>query len=162
VLYLEGRGFINVALAPINLGVAIAVFSYVLYLICSVSKPVSLPGWKHFLAVVVWSNWILVMERAVSLIIRFVVGPLYPNASLALTQPLGLGMINLSSSEPGLLYALNAVNVFSVWYVLLVSLGISILCGFSRLKGLLEATSIWLLGIFLSAAIMRFAVTGVY
>jgi len=162
VLYLEGRRFINVAFVPIKLGVAIAVFSYALYLVCSVSKPVSLPGWKHFLAVVVWSNWIPMVEKALSLVMRSVIGPVYPNGGLAFSQPLGLGIMNFSSSDPGLLYALNAVNVFSVWYLFLVSLGISILCGFSRFKGILSATSVWLFGVLISSALIRLAFAGVH
>jgi hypothetical protein len=162
LIYLEGRRFINVAFSPIKLGVAIAVFSCVLYLVCSVSRPVSLPGWKHFLSVVVWSNWVLMIEKALSVTTRLVIGPLNSNAGLAFSQPLGLGMIKLSSSDPALLYALNSVNVFSVWYLLLVSLGISILCGFSHLKGMLNAVSVWLFGILVSAALLRFAVAGVH
>lgn len=162
LIYLEGRRFINLAFAPLKLGAAVAIFSYVLYLVCSVIKPVSLPGWEHFLAVVVWSNWIMMIEKALSVITRLVVGPLNPSAGLAFPQPLGLGMMNPPSSDPGLLYALNAVNVFSVWYLLLVSLGISTLCGFSRLKGMLGATSVWLFGILLSSALLRFAVAGLH
>jgi hypothetical protein len=162
LVYLEGRKFINVAFSPIKLGVAIAVFSYVLYLVCSVSRPVSLPGWKHFLSVVVWSNWILMIEKALSMVIRLVFAPLHSDTGLAFGQPLGLGMMNLSSSDPGLLYALNAVNVFSVWYILLVSLGVSILCRFGRLKSMLNATSVWLFGILISATLLRFAVAGVH
>ena len=162
VIYLEGRRFINVAFSPIKLGVAIAVFSYVLYLVCSVSKPVSLPGRKHFLSVVVWSSWILMIEKAFALVVRSAIGPVNSNIGLAFSQPLGLGMIDLSSSDPGLLYALNAVNVFSVWYLFLVSAGISILCGFGRLKSILVAASVWLTGVVVSAGLMRFALEGVH
>jgi hypothetical protein len=159
--YLEGRRFINVAFTPIKLGIAVAVFSYVLYLVCSVSRPVSLPGRKHFLSVVVWSNWILMIEKASSLLVRSVIGPVNSNAGLAFTQPLGLGIINFSTSDPGLLYTLNAANVFSVWYLLLVSAGISILCGFGRLKSMLTAATVWLIGVLVSAGLMRFALEGV-
>ena len=44
VTYLEGRRFINTLLEPIKLGVASAVFAYVLYLVCSISKPVLTKG----------------------------------------------------------------------------------------------------------------------
>ncbi|MGA9365771.1 MAG: hypothetical protein WBW16_15525 [Bacteroidota bacterium] len=162
VTYLEGRRFINVAFSPIKVGIAIAVFSYVLYLVCSVSRPVSLPGRKHFLSVVVWSSWILMIEKAVALVVRSAIGPVNSNIGLAFSQPLGLGIINVSSSDPGLLYALNAVNVFSVWYLFLVSAGISILCGFGRLKSILVVASVWLTGVVVSAGLMRFALEGVH
>lgn len=160
--HLEGRRFINTLFVPIKLGVAIAVFSYVLYFVCSISKPVALPGLKHFLAVVVWSNWIMMIEKAFALVVRSSIGPVNSNAGLAFGQPLGLGIVNLSSSDPGLLYALNALNVFSVWYLLLVSVGISILCGFGRLKAALRTTPVWLFGILLSAALIRLALAGVH
>jgi hypothetical protein len=159
---LEGRRFINTAFAPIKLGVSIAVFSYVLYLVCSISKPVSLPGFKHFLTVVVWSNWILMIEKALSMSVRFLFGPLHRDARLAFSQPLGLGIVNLPSLDQGLLYALNAVNVFSVWYLFLVSVGISVLCGFGRLKSAVTATVVWLFGILISAVFIRLALAGVH
>jgi hypothetical protein len=162
VAYLEGRRFINLLLTPLKLWVIIAIFSYVVYLVCSVSKSISLPHWKHFLAVVVWSYWTLIIGEVLSLVTRSVLGPFSSNAGLAFTQPLGLGMIKISSSDPGLLYALNSVNVFSVWYLLLVSLGVSILSGFSRVKGILITTFVWLFGIVLSAALMRLTVAGVH
>lgn len=162
VMYLEGRRFTNVAFSPIKLGIAVAVFSYVLYLVCSVSRPVSLPGRKHFLSLVVWSSWILMIEKAFALVVRSAIGPVNSSAGLAFSQPLGLGMINISSSDPGLLFALNAVNVFSVWFLFLVSAGISILCGFGRLKSILVAASVWLTGVLVSAGLMRFALEGVH
>jgi hypothetical protein len=162
VAYLESRRFINLLLTPLKLWILIAMFSYVIYLVCSVSKSISLPHWKHFLAVVVWSYWILIVGEALSLVTRSVVGPFSSNSGLAFPQLLGLGMIRISSSDLGLLYALNAVNVFSVWYLLLVSLGVSILCGFSRVKGILITAFVWLFGIVLSAAIIRFTVAGVH
>jgi hypothetical protein len=162
VTYLEGRRYINLALAPLKLWIVIAIFSYVIYLACSISKSISLPYWKHFFAVVVWSYWILVVGEALSLVTRSVLGPVSSNAGLAFTQPLGLGMIKVSSSDPGVLYALNSVNVFSFWYLLLVSLGVSILCGLSRVKGILITTFVWLFGIVLSAALMRLTVAGVH
>jgi hypothetical protein len=162
VAYLEGRRYIDLALAPLKLWVIIAIFSYVIYVVCSVSKSISLPHWKHFFAVVVWSYWILLIGEALSLVTRSVVGHFSPNAGLAFPQPLGLGMMKIASADPGLLYALNAVNVFSIWYLLLVSLGVSILCGFSRVKGILVTAFVWVFGIVLSAAIMRFTVAGVH
>jgi hypothetical protein len=81
---------------------------------------------------------------------------------LAFPQPLGLGMMKITSSDPGLLYALNSVNVFSLWFLLLVSLGVSILCGFSRVKGILATIFVWLSGVVLSAALIRFTVAGVH
>jgi hypothetical protein len=160
--YLEGYRLINLLLSPLKLWAIIAIFSYVVYLVCSVSKSISLPHWKHFFAVVVRSYWILIVGEALSLVTRSVVGHFSPNAGLVFPQPLGLGMIKISSSDPGLLYALNAANVFSIWYLLLVSLGVSILSGFSRVKGILTATLVWLFGIVLSATLMRFTVAGVH
>jgi hypothetical protein len=162
VAYLEGRRFVNILLTPLKLWVIIAIFSYLIYLVCSVSKPISLPRWKHFFAVVVWSYWVLIVGEALSLVTHSVVGPFSSNAGLAFTQPLGLGMIKISSSDPGLLYALNAANVFSIWYLLVVSLGVSILCGFSRVKGILATTFVWLFGTIFSAALIRFTVAGVH
>jgi hypothetical protein len=161
MFYLEGRRFINAAVAPIKLGVAIALFSYVLYHVCSILKPVSLPRWKHFLAVVVWSNWILMVEKALSLVARSVIGPLHSNLGLAFAQPLGLGAINLSS-DLGLLYGLNSINAFSAWYLFLVSSGVSMLFGFSRVKSILTVASIWLFGLVVSIALVRLALAGVH
>jgi peptidoglycan/LPS O-acetylase OafA/YrhL len=72
--YLEGRRFINLLLSPLKLWAIIAIFSYVIYLVCSVSKSVSLPHWKHFFAAVVWSYWILIVGEALSLVTHSVVG----------------------------------------------------------------------------------------
>jgi hypothetical protein len=162
VAYLEGRRFINVAFSPLKLGITIAVFSYVLYLVCSVSRPASLPARKHFLSVVVWSSWILMIDKAVGVVVRSVVGLVNSNSGLAYTQPLGLGIISIHSSDLGLLYALNAVNVFSAWYLFLLSVGVSILCGFGRLKSTLAVASVWLMAVLVSAGLMRFALQGVH
>jgi hypothetical protein len=162
VAYLEGRRFINLLLSPLKLWIIIVIFSYVIYLACSVSKSISPPHWKHFLAVVVWSYWVLIVGEALSLVTRSSVGPFSSDVGLAFPQPPGLGMVKMSSSDPGLLYALNSVNVFSLWYLLLVSLGVSILSGFSRVKGILITTFVWLLGVLLSAALIRFTVAGVH
>ncbi len=156
----ERRG-VNVAFVPIKLGVPIAIFSFVLYLVCSVSKPVSLPDWKYFLAVTVWSSWIPVIDKGLALLTQTVAGVVNPTTGLAFTQPLGLGMVRLSSRDPALPYALNALNVFSVWYLVLLSLGISLLCGFPRMKALATVSAVWLLGLFVSAALLRFAIVGV-
>jgi hypothetical protein len=162
VANLEGRRFINLLLSPLKLWAIIAIFSYVVYLVCSVSKSVSLPHWKHFFAVVVWSYWVVIVGEVLSLVARIAFGHLSQNAGLAFPEPLGLGMIKISSSDPGVLYLLNSVNVFSLWFLLLVSLGVSVLCSFSRVKGILAAVFVWLSGVVLSAAVIRFTVAGVH
>lgn len=159
--HLGGRRAINVALVPVKMGVPIAIFSFVLYLVCSVSKPASLPDWKYFLAVVVWSSWIPVIDKGLALLAHTVVGAVNPTTGFGFTQPLGLGMVRLSSTDPALSYSLNALNVFTVWYLVLLSIGISLLCGFPRMKALMTVSSVWLLGLFVSAVLLRFAVAGV-
>ncbi|MEK6571751.1 MAG: hypothetical protein AABZ61_10310 [Bacteroidota bacterium] len=161
IRYLEGRRVINVALVPLKVGVPMAVFSFVIYLVCSVSKPVSLPHWRHFLAVVVWAGWTPTVGKVVALLTRFLAGAPSPASGSAIPQTLGLGMVQLTSKDPGLLYILNGLNIFSIWYILLVSLGVSILCSITRRKGIAIVASVWVFGLLVSAALLRLAVGGV-
>jgi len=113
---------------------------------------------KAVFTVVVHSELILLLMGVFNLLILYLKGVESINNITDLNAIIGLDYFLADRSHNIPLFTfLNNLNVFSLWYVATLAIGISVLTNFSKLKSVILVSSIWLLGIGMQVALAMFS-----
>ncbi|MBN1397902.1 MAG: YIP1 family protein [Bacteroidetes bacterium] len=114
-------------------------------------------GFKSVFSAVVYSEFILLMMSIFNLLILYIKGTDSINTAVDLNAIVGLDffMTDKSTNLP-LFTLLNNINLFSIWYVTVLAVGIYTIAGLSKAKSVILASSVWLvlLGIQVAFAVL--------
>lgn len=99
-------------------------------------------------AVVAHTEMIFVLMAIVNVLLLHAKGPDSVQHVTDLQAIVGLEVIlKERAGNLPLFTLLNSVNVFSIWYVATLSIGIAVITGFSKAKSAVLVTGVWLLGV---------------
>jgi hypothetical protein len=105
-------------------------------------------NFKTVFTVVVYSECIIILMGIINLLLLYVKGADSINNVTDLHVIIGLDYLLADKPHNIPLFTfLNSFNVFSVWYMATLTIGISIVTSFSKLKSAILVTFIWLLGV---------------
>ena len=114
-------------------------------------------GFKYIYAGVVHAEVILSLAGIVNILL-YVRGIDNIQDPTDLVAVVGMDyFISDRSSNMPLFTFLSSINIFSIWYLVTLSIGISILTGFGKLKSGIVVTSVWLLSVGYQVALVGFA-----
>lgn len=121
------------------------VFSVVLYSITRSCIPKSYPNWKQIFCVVAYSEIIFIAMSVISVLMIYAQGLEKIVNSTDMVVFKGLDALVGSWIDNPLLSTLFAnVNIFSLWYVITVSVGLRVFTGFKRSESVALTAVSWL------------------
>ncbi len=103
---------------------------------------------KKVFSVLVYAETILLLVAVINILLLHIKGVesiLHPTDLQAIVG-LDILMRDRRANLP-LFTLLNSINVFSLWYVATLSIGVSVITNFSKLKSAVIVSSVWLLAI---------------
>jgi hypothetical protein len=111
------------------------------------------PRFKRIFVIVVHAEIILILMSLANILLLHLRGPVDIREVTDLQALVGLDVfLNNRSSDPPLFVLLNSFNVFSLWYITLLTIGISVVAGLGRFKACVATTGVWILGVLLQVA----------
>ena len=111
---------------------------------------------KTFYAVTVYSELILVLMGIVNILLLHIKGIDNLQHITDLQAIIGLDyFLSDKTTNIPLFTFLNSINIFSIWYIATLTLGVSIGTNFSRLKSALLVSTVWLLGLGFQVALVE-------
>ena len=115
-------------------------------------------NFKTVFTVVVYSECIVLLMGIINLFLLYVKGVDSINNMIDLQVIVGLDyfLTDKPHNIPFFTF-LNSFNVFSVWYVATLAIGVSVVTSFSKLKSAILVSSIWLLGVGSQVALAMFS-----
>jgi hypothetical protein len=133
---------------PIRLIVGWAMFALTLFYACKAWSTSEVVRFGQLFSLEVAAESIMVLGRIASLI--------YGGDAETpfLRVPLGIDMISLPSQDAVVQMALNSVNVFSIWYFVILTMGISLIYGISKTKSVISVGAVWIVEILSNASIL--------
>ena len=140
---------IRCAFLPIRLLVGWASFALLLLYACkawSMTEPVR---FQQVFSLEVAAESVMVLAQCAS----FIYSLAARDASFV-RIPFGLDMMISQSHDIVLRMALNAINVFSLWYVVILAMGISTFYGISKIKSITTVTGVWVVTQLFSATVI--------
>jgi len=103
---------------------------------------------KTIYSVVVHSELILVLMGVVSVLLVYLKGITSIHDITDLQPILGLDYLMRDGlGSPAVIRLLHSINVFSIWYIATLTIGISVMTKFGKFKSGMLNTGIWLLGV---------------
>jgi len=155
--YLDGRLAVTAAFLPVRLVTGWMSFALILYYTCMAWTSHRSVRFVHVLALEVHAEAALVAGRVAGAVAAMVRGA--PSTSAGLHSPyrvpFGIDMLFPSSSDFAVAAFLNSLNVFAVWYIFLLTMGISGLYGIRVWKVALTAVGLWLLVALCNAVVLH-------
>jgi len=154
VLSMAGRfSYIGLAEVPFTLIIKWAVVAAILFLLCYLLEAPNELKYRKFFAVVVFSEVILLFMSVVNILILYLkgAGNVQSVADLAPVDVYaGLGFLVKANGKNLPLYSLlSNINVFAIWYIITLTVGVSVLTGYRKLKSAGIVTAVWFLGVVL-------------
>jgi hypothetical protein len=154
---MTGFRTLGLLLAAVPLLIKLLLYSLFLYLSAIIFDAQEI-NFKNIYAVVVHSELILLLMGVFNVLILLIKGVDAVNNITDLNAIIGLDYFLADKSHSIPLFTfLNSFNVFSVWYVATLTIGISVVTGFSKQKSAILVSSIWLLGVGLQVALAMFS-----
>lgn len=153
-LAMAGRfRYIGFAAVPFTLLIKWAVVAAILFLLCYLLEAPNELKYRKFFSVVAFSGVILLFMSIVNVLILYLkgVGAVQSVADLAPTDVYaGLGFLVKANGKNLPLYSLlSNINVFAIWYIITLTVGVSVLTGYRKLKSAGIVTAVWFLGVVL-------------
>jgi hypothetical protein len=103
---------------------------------------------KQVYAALVFSEMILVLMGVINILLLYIKGIESIQNITDLQAIVGLDyFLSDKAADPPLFTFLNSVNIFNIWYVATLSIGLSVITGFSKLKSAVLVSAVWLLGV---------------
>ncbi|PIU44325.1 MAG: hypothetical protein COS95_09515 [Ignavibacteriales bacterium CG07_land_8_20_14_0_80_59_12] len=144
----ERLKYIEVAFVPIGLLLRWLVLTAVLYFASILLSAPDELKFKSVYSLVVHSETILVLAGLLNVIILNLKGVYSIHAPADLQAIVGLDFfLKNRASNLSLFTLLNAINVFNIWYIAVLTIGISVATGFKKFKSAILVTTVWLLGV---------------
>ena len=139
--------YIGLAVAPLLLLLRWLVIAAVLYFV-AILLSVEALKFKTVYAVVVYSEMILLLMGVINILLLYLkgIGSVHHITDLQAIIGLDILLTDRSANLP-LFTLLNSINVFSIWYLGTLTIGISVITNLSKLKSAVLVTSGWLLGV---------------
>lgn len=161
VSYLHGQRAINAAFIPLKLMAGWSLFALVLYYVCIVFKPLEQIQFRHVFAVVVFSEMITVVGKILSFVAALVKGIEHVNTISELNNLYGLDFLFPGATANLLLFTLMSnINPFSLWYLAVLTVGVSAVTGFGKIKSGVLTVCVWLLALGFGAAVVQLVQEG--
>jgi hypothetical protein len=111
-------------------------------------------NFKTVFTVVVYSECIILLMGIINLLLLYVRGINSINNMTDLQVIVGLDYFIADKPHNIPLFTfLSNFNVFSIWYVATLAIGVSVVTNFSKLKSVILVSSIWLLGVGMQVAL---------
>ncbi|MCL5020797.1 MAG: hypothetical protein M1339_03860 [Bacteroidetes bacterium] len=144
----ERVGDIDLFFKPALLLLKWALFAAILYSLCILLDAAPPLRFRLFFSVIAFSEAIPGFMSVVNILVLYAKGISSVRNVTDLKAIIGLDffMKNKMSNLP-LFILLNNINVFTIWYVATLAIGISVITGFRKIKSALIVTGVWLLGI---------------
>ena len=103
---------------------------------------------RRVFAAVVHAEIVLVLMSCVNVLLLYLKGPVAMKSPIDLQSVAGLDILlsNAPANVP-LFVLLNGINPFSVWYIVILSTGVSVMTGLSKFKSGMMVTILWLIGL---------------
>jgi hypothetical protein len=103
---------------------------------------------RRIFATVVHAEIVLVLMSGVNVLLLYLKGPAAVKSPIDLQVVAGLDIFlsNAPANVP-LFVLLNGINPFSVWYIVILSTGMSVMTGLSKFKSGMMVTILWLIGL---------------
>lgn len=147
IAFSERFQYIGLAIAPIYLLLRWLVIAGVLYFLAILLGTEALK-FKTVYTVVVYSEMILLLMGVINILLLYLKGVDSVHHITDLQAIVGLDvLLTDKTANLPLFTLLNSVNVFSIWYLATLTIGISIATNFSKLKAGVLVTSVWLIGV---------------
>lgn len=140
--------YIAYAFTPVVLLLRWIIVASILYYLCLLLGVADPPRFRTVFAVVVYSEMILLLMAITNTLLLYARGIDSMRHLIDLQAIAGLDILlkDKSASIP-LFVLLNSFNFFSVWYIVTLTLGISVVTSFSKLKSAILVSGVWLLGV---------------
>lgn len=143
----ERAAYFGIVLAPLLLLFRWLFLATVLYFV-SILLGAEQTKFKVFYAVPVYSELILALMEVVNILLLYIKGVENLQHSTDLQAIVGLDyFLPDKVSNLPLFTFLNSVNVFSIWYVATLAVGVSVITNFTKLKSAVIVTTVWLFGV---------------
>jgi hypothetical protein len=145
--------YIGYSFSPVFLLLRWLIIAALLYFIAVLFNSEQLT-YQTTLASVVHAEIILVVMNIVNVIILYFQGIDTVTDPVHLQAIVGLDfLMHAPADNKPLFILLNNINIFSIWYLSVLTIGYSIITGFSKIKSMVIVGSVWLLTIFYQAAV---------
>lgn len=125
---------------PIRLFMGWSAFSLVLFLSCKAFRPPEGIRFTQFLALEIHAELILLLS------------PLA--AMLGVPQP-GGGWLFAPPQDFLLRTLLTTINLVTLWYILVLTAGVSVLCGYGKRKAFLIVAGVWVISVSLNLGVLN-------
>jgi hypothetical protein len=140
------------------------VISALIWIALTTIHPHHRATYAKIFSMVIYSEGIFSLMKIVSVLILYAKGANAIHGPEDLKVPFGIDLI-FSTSKPQVGTIIQNLNLFSLWYIFTMSIGIMIHTGSSRVKALVVAASAWFLwisgGIVVPHVFHNFVKTGV-
>ncbi len=140
--------YVGLIFAPIILLVKWGFIAAVLYFLCILLDAPAGFKYRTVFSLLVYSEMILVFMNIVNVLVLYIKGISSIRHVTDLQAIIGMDFLlkNRISNLP--LYTfLNSINVFTVWYLATLTIGISVVTGYRKLKSSMIVVGVWLLGV---------------
>jgi hypothetical protein len=136
---LKGELPLRCMFLPVRLLIGWAVFGFGLYIICDAFKPPEPVRFAKVFSLEVHAETVNVIANLSALVL-----PLtgHSNVGTQAIIPLSAAMV-VSVDDSVTLFLLNSASVFTVWYIVLLSAGISLQTGFKYTRSLVTVLATW-------------------
>ena len=144
----ERVGDIDLIFKPALLLLKWTFFAAILYMLCILLDAAPSLKFRIFFSVIAFSEAIPAFMTVVNILILYAKGIGSVQNMTDLQAIIGLDFLMKSKmSNLPLFIFLNSINVFTIWYVTTLAIGISVITGFRKIKSTLIVTGAWLLGV---------------
>jgi hypothetical protein len=143
---------IRLAVLPLRLAAGWGAFALVLHFLCRAFAVGSPPTYLQVFALEVHAEAASLLGRVAGLVYCLITGA----GSGLLVMPWSLGAIPFPGIDGIGRTLLGSLNLFTLWYVLVLAAGISVLCSHRPLKALLIVATAWCVSAGWSTAILTF------
>jgi len=149
----RGFEYIGLIFVPIFLLIRWTFVATLLYFLCVLLEAPLALKYRAVFSAVAYSEMILLFMSIANVLILYAkgIGSVHHITDLQAIVGVDFFIKNKMSDLP-LFILLNSINIFTIWYLATLTIGISIITGRRKLKSVLVVTGVWLLGIALQMA----------
>ena len=137
---------------PIRLLAGWSTFAGILYVFIRVLKPPEPVPFGRLLALEVHAETVLLLGGVSSLLSPWIIG--HPSELAHLTPPFSASWLLPASAMFPLFSLLSSVHIFTLWYTVILTVGIRIFCGVTVRKAVVITVSAWILSVFFEIGIL--------
>ncbi|HTK81213.1 MAG TPA: YIP1 family protein [Bacteroidota bacterium] len=139
------------AFLPMRMLIGWSAFALMLLFACKTWRTFEPVRWYQVFSLEIAAETTLVLGQVAALVYASL------NQALAFVRiPFGVDQIMPPSADTLVLMALNSVNVFSLWYIVMLAIGVRTLYGISMMKSLITVVAVWSISQIVNVSILWF------